>query len=325
MTTITAQRAPHSASNFAPAVEANAYGMNDRIKRLRQETFEAEPSLSIERALIETRFYKENYGKYPIPILRAMNFYEICKQKTIYIGEDELIVGERGPRPKAVPTFPELTCHSVEDLHILNTRELQRYTISQEDIDTYEREVIPYWKGRTQRERIFSHVPKEWKEAYEVGMFTEFMEQRAPGHTALDGKVYQYGLLDLKKRIEGELSALDFMNDPEATDKQEELTAMSISCDAAILLAERHADLADEMSLRERSPPCRRAEEDRRGMPPGSRPRSPYLLGSDPDVLVCPSRYDHGAEWLGCHEPWPFRPASGAFLRERDRRRNLDP
>ena len=95
MTIITAQRAPHSASNFAPTVEANAYGMNDRIKRLRQETFEAEPSLSIERALIETRFYKENYGKYPIPILRAMNFYEICKQKTIYIGKDELIVGER--------------------------------------------------------------------------------------------------------------------------------------------------------------------------------------------------------------------------------------
>jgi hypothetical protein len=94
MTIITAQRAPHSASNFAPTVEANAYGMNDRIKRLRQETFEAEPSLSIERALIETRFYKENYGKYPIPILRAMNFYEICKQKTIYIGKDELIVGD---------------------------------------------------------------------------------------------------------------------------------------------------------------------------------------------------------------------------------------
>lgn len=262
MTTITAQRAPHSASNFAPAVEANTYGMNDRIKRLRKETFDAEPSLSIERALIETRFYKGNYGKYPIPILRAMNFYEICKHKTIYIGKDELIVGERGPKPKCVPTFPELTCHSVEDLHVLNTRELQRYTISQEDIDAYEREVIPYWKGRTQRERIFSHVPQEWKDAYEVGMFTEFMEQRAPGHTALDGKVYKYGLLDLKERIRKELDGLDFMNDPEATDKQEELTAMSISCDAAILFAERHADLADEMSLTEKDP--KRAAELRR-------------------------------------------------------------
>ena len=228
--------------------------MNDRIKRLRQLSFESTPSLSIERALIETNFYKDNYGKYPVPILRALNFLEICKNKAIYIGADELIVGERGPKPKSVPTFPELTCHSVEDLQILNSREMQRYTISQEDIDTYEREVIPYWKGRTQRERIFSHVPAEWKEAYEIGMFTEFMEQRAPGHTSLDGKVYKYGVLVLKERIADELASLDFMNDPEATDKQEELTAMSVSCDAAILFAERHADLAEEMALTEKDP-----------------------------------------------------------------------
>ncbi|MCI6875637.1 MAG: trans-4-hydroxy-L-proline dehydratase [Parabacteroides sp.] len=233
--------------------------MNDRIKRLRKESFEAEPSLSIERALIETAFYKENYGKYPIPVLRAMNFYEICKKKTIYIGEGELIVGERGPKPKAVPTFPELTCHSVEDLHVLNTRELQRYTISQEDIDTYEREVIPYWKGRTQRERIFGHVPHEWRAAYEAGLFTEFMEQRAPGHTAMDGKMYKTGLLDVKARIEGELAKLDFLNDPEATDKQEELQGMAISCDAAILFAERHADLAEKMAA-ECEDPVRKAE-----------------------------------------------------------------
>lgn len=106
MSTTTAQRAPMSASNFAPAVEANAYGMNDRIKRLRQLSFEAEPSLSIERALIETRFYKENYGKYPIPILRALNFLEICKHKTIYIGKDELIVGERGPGTESRTDLP---------------------------------------------------------------------------------------------------------------------------------------------------------------------------------------------------------------------------
>lgn len=234
--------------------DANALGMNSRIKRLRKQTFEAEPSLSIERALIETNFYKENEGKFPVPVLRALNFLEICRRKTLYIGKDELIVGERGPAPKAVPTFPELTCHSVEDLHILNTRELQRYTICQEDIDRYEKEVIPYWKERTQRERIFNHVPDEWRNAYEAGIFTEFMEQRAPGHTALDGKVYRYGLLDLKDRIYKEIKKLDFMHDPEATDKQEELTAMAISCDAAILLAERHADLAEEMALQEADP-----------------------------------------------------------------------
>ena len=83
--------------------------MTERISKLRKISVETEPSLSIERALIETQFYKENLDKYPVPVLRALDFLEICKKKTIYIGEDELIVGERGPKPKAVPTFPELT------------------------------------------------------------------------------------------------------------------------------------------------------------------------------------------------------------------------
>ena len=234
--------------NYSIKHPENLNGMNERIRRLRQQNFDTPTTLSIERALIETAFYKEHYGTMPTPILRARNFYEICKKKTIYIGPDELIVGERGPLPKAVPTFPELTCHSVEDLHTLNERELQRYTISQEDIDTYEREVIPYWKGKTQRERIFNHVSKEWEEAYHAGVFTEFMEQRAAGHTAMDGKMYHEGLLDVKARIEKRIAELDYIYDPEATDKQQELEAMAISCDAAILFAERHAELAEKMA-----------------------------------------------------------------------------
>ncbi|MBQ9284670.1 MAG: glycyl radical protein [Bacteroidaceae bacterium] len=228
--------------------------MNERIKRLRQENFDTPTTLSIERALIETEFYKKNYGTMPIAVLRAKNFYEICKRKTIYIGKDELIVGERGPVPKAVPTFPELTCHSVEDLHTLDTRELQSYHISQQDIDTYEREVIPYWAGKTQRERIFNHVSKEWEEAYHAGVFTEFMEQRAAGHTAMDGKMYNIGLTELKERIQKKIDSLDFIYDPEATDKQQELEAMAISCDAAILFAERHSQLAGKMAAQEKDP-----------------------------------------------------------------------
>ena len=240
--------------NFSIKYPENEGGMNERIKRLRQQNFDTPTTLSIERALIETAFYKENYGTMPIAVLRAKNFYEICKKKTLYIGDDELIVGERGPLPKAVPTFPELTCHSVEDLHTLNERELQRYTISQEDIDIYEREVIPYWKGKTQRERIFNHVSKEWEEAYHAGVFTEFMEQRAAGHTAMDGKMYHEGLLDVKARIEKKIASLDYIYDPEATDKQQELEAMAISCDAAILFAERHAELAEQMAAKEQNP-----------------------------------------------------------------------
>ena len=245
--------------NFPIKYPENDGGMNDRIKRLRQQSLNTPATLTIERALIETEFYKKYYGTMPIAELRARNFYEICKKKTIYIGDDELIVGERGPVPKAVPTFPELTCHSVEDLHVLNDRDLQSYKISQEDIDTYEKVVIPYWAGKTQRERIFNHVSEAWKDAYEAGVFTEFMEQRAAGHTAMDGKMYHEGLLDIKEHIARKLSELDFINDPEATDKQMELKAMDISCDAAILFAERHAKLAEEMAEKE-TRPQRKAE-----------------------------------------------------------------
>ncbi len=240
--------------NFDLKYPQNDGGMNERVKRLRKESVETPTTLTIERALIETAFYKENYGKMPVAVLRASNFLEICKKRTIYIGKDELIVGERGPVPKAVPTFPELTCHSVEDLNVLDTRELQPYHISQEDIETYRKEVIPYWEGKTQRERIFNHVSDEWKEAYQAGIFTEFMEQRAAGHTAMDGKMYHTGLLETKERIARKIAELDYINDPEATDKEHELEAMSISCDAAIVLAERHAELAEKMAAEEKDP-----------------------------------------------------------------------
>jgi formate C-acetyltransferase len=253
--TETPQRAALSEGNFYELKEGViGPGMNARVQRLRRLSVETEPSLSIERALHETAFYKANYGKHSIPVLRALNFLDHCQKKTLYIGEDELIVGERGPRPKSVPTFPELTCHSVEDFQVLNSREQQRYTISAEDIAVYEREVIPYWQGKTIRERIFSHVPPEWQAAYEAGLFTEFMEQRAPGHTALDGKIYRTGMLDFKRQIAEQLKALDFLNDPEATDKAEQLKAMDLSCDAVIVFAERHADLAESMAVREKNP-----------------------------------------------------------------------
>ncbi len=226
-------------------------GMNERIQRLRKLSVDTEPSITIERAVHQTQFYRENYGKYPVPVMRALSFLDHCKRKTIYIGDGELIVGERGPKPKAVPTFPELTCHSVEDLNVLNTRDMQRYIVDEKDIETYEKEIIPFWQGKTQRERIFNHVPEEWKAAYEAGLFTEFMEQRAPGHTALDGKIYRKGMLDFKREIEEHLNSLDYMNDPEATDKADELNAMAISCDAAIIFAERHAQLAEEMAAKE--------------------------------------------------------------------------
>ena len=236
--------------------------MNERIAGLRKASFEEEPRISAERALLVTRFYQENSGKYSLPVLRALNFKNLCQKKTLYIGDDELIVGERGPHPKAVSTFPELTCHTLEDLQILNSRAMTGYAVGDEEIRIYKDVVIPYWEGRTMRERVFSSVSAEWKAVYEAGLFTEFMEQRAPGHTTLDGTIYRKGMRDFKAEIAQRLTTLDYRGDPEAADKAQELKAMDICCDAAILFAERHADLAETMARNE-GDPLRKKELER--------------------------------------------------------------
>lgn len=233
--------------------------MNERIARLRKESFETKPSVSIERALLTTEFYQENAGKYSIPVLRALNFKNLCAKKDIWIGPDELIVSERGPRPRAVSTFPELNCHTPEDFRILKSRDMTSYDVDDKDIEIYGEKVVPYWTGRTVRDIAFSRIPDNWKALYEGGAFTEFMEQRAPGHTSLDDTIYKYGLLDMKKKIADSISKIDWINDPLAMEHMEELKAMDISCDAAIIFATRHAKLAEEMAAKE-SNPQRKAE-----------------------------------------------------------------
>ena len=236
--------------------------MTPRIAKLREASFAARPCISAERARIVTRFYRDHMGKYSAPVLRALNFKNLCELKRIYIGPDELIVGERGPFPKAVSTFPELTCHSVEDLKTLNDRPMTRYAVDEAAIATYREEVIPFWQGRTMRERVFGHVPDEWRAAYEAGLFTEFMEQRAPGHTALDGAIYAKGMEDYKAEIAEHLERLDYLNDAAAAEKAEELKAMALACDGAIIFARRHAELAEELAAAE-ADPRRKAELER--------------------------------------------------------------
>ena len=233
--------------------------MNERTARLRQASLAAQPEISHERACLLTDFYRAQDGKYSIPVMRARSFLYLCEHKTIYLGDEELIVGERGPEPKSVPTYPELTCHSVEDLRILNSRPKTCYAVDDETLRVYDQQMIPYWRDRSMRDKIFAAMSDEWIEAYEAGLYTEFMEQRAAGHTVLDDKIYRRGMMDFKREICAAIAALDFVGDAEAYEKREQLTAMDIACDAVILFAERHAKLAAEMAARE-ADPARKAE-----------------------------------------------------------------
>jgi formate C-acetyltransferase len=242
--------------------------VSERVKKLRQQSLDADETLSIERAELMTEFYaqhllgKQNLGLVSEPVRRALAFQYLLEHKMIYIGEGELIVGEKGPAPKATPTYPELCCHSLQDLDMLNGREKIPFVISPQARQVYQEAIIPFWQGKSMRDLLFAEMTGEWKAAYEAGIFTEFMEQRAPGHTVLDDKIYRKGMLDFKAEVQHSLQGLDYLHDPQAYAKEQELQAMSVCAEALIRFAQRHADLARASAKREADPP-RKAELER--------------------------------------------------------------
>jgi formate C-acetyltransferase len=225
--------------------------MTERVARLRERSRAATPTLSTERAELLTAFYKQERGSLSEPVRRALAFRYLMEHKTITVDGDELIVGEKGPLPRAAPTYPELCCHTLEDLEVLDSREKIAFAVSDEARKVYEETIIPFWRGQSMRDRIFQEMTGAWKAAYQAGVYTEFMEQRSPGHTVLDDKIYHKGMIDFKRQIEQHLQSLDYLNDPEAYDKQEQLKAMRICADALIRFAERHAERARELAAQE--------------------------------------------------------------------------
>jgi pyruvate formate-lyase/glycerol dehydratase family glycyl radical enzyme len=233
--------------------------MNTRIERLRSECVNALPSVSGERAELLTSFYQSlDSDKRSVPVQRALAFQHLLEHQRIHVGRDELIVGERGPGPRATPTYPELCCHTLEDLRILPTRGKTPFQVDEDTRALYTDTVIPFWDGRSMRDRVFAAMSPEWTAAFEGGVFTEFMEQRSPGHAVLDDKIYRLGFADFEAWIEASKERIAASDDPAKGEKLEELTAMSICCDAIVRFAERHAERARQMA--ETADPRRRDE-----------------------------------------------------------------
>ena len=234
-------------------------GMNERIKTLRQQSVEAVPHIYIERAKLITDAYKMYEGTVSVPEMRALAFKHFMENRSLCINDHELIVGEKGDSPQAAPTFPELCCHTLEDMNVMDSRDIIFFKVNDNDRKIQEEEIIPYWEKRSLRNKMLSNLGEEWKKCYGAGIFTEFMEQRGPGHTVGGDVFYRKGFLDLKAEAQAHLDTLDFINDKDALRKKQELEAMKICCDAIIIYAKRYAKYAKELAEKE-SDPVRKAE-----------------------------------------------------------------
>ncbi|MCK5838866.1 MAG: glycyl radical protein [Bacteroidales bacterium] len=230
--------------------------MNERIKKLRTQSLKAVNRISPERALLVTHFYKSSENlEVSVPVKRALCLKYILEYKRICINDGELIVGERGPAPKATSSYPEICLHSEKDLKILDSRPKVSFKADEETKRAYKEIIAPFWEGKSHRDRLIYEMDSEWIDAYEAGVFTEFQEQRAPGHTVLGGKIYKKGFLDFIEQIRGNIKKLDFVNDPDVLEKKEELMAMEIAANALITFANRHSEELERLAKIENHEP----------------------------------------------------------------------
>ncbi|MBC7123430.1 MAG: formate C-acetyltransferase/glycerol dehydratase family glycyl radical enzyme, partial [Pseudothermotoga sp.] len=226
--------------------------MNDRIKKLREESVNAKVKISVERAKLITEFYRDKAPRnVSYPVLRALAFKYLMENCSLPVEDGQLIVGIRGTGPKEVPTYPEICVHTLEDLHTLETRKNMPYQVDNQTREIYEKEIIPFWSGQAMRDIIFENMTQEWKDAYEAGIWTEFMEQRAPGHTSGGAWIFKTGVLDIKNRIKEKIAQLS-TSDPEYFEKLEELKAMDIACDAILIYAKRYSEKLKNLAENEK-------------------------------------------------------------------------
>ena len=138
--------------------------MNIRVARLRKKNFQQFPEICAERAQIVTEAY-EQYKDLPAPLLRARAFEKIMKEMTIWIADDELIVGNQAKMAKGAPIFPEFSVKWVlDELDDFALRTSSRYYITEEN-KAILREILPKWIGRTTQDRAMAIIPEEAKEA----------------------------------------------------------------------------------------------------------------------------------------------------------------
>lgn len=227
--------------------------VNERISKLREESISTPVKISPERAMLLTEFYKsKNARGKSIPVQQASAFKYLLERVSLPVEEGQLIVGFRGSGVNEVPTYPEVCVHSLEDLDTLDSRHNMPYLVEDGTRQLYKNEVFPFWESKAMRDILFANLPGEWIDAYHAGVWTEFMEQRAPGHTAGGERIFKKGILDIKEEIKERIESLH-PSDHDYFDQLVELKAMDIASDAMLIYAERYVAKLEEMAGNEKN------------------------------------------------------------------------
>ena len=158
----------------------------ERIRHLKKRMFAEKRYASIEQAEIITRVYQENEDK-QISLKRALSLKASLEEIEIAMDPQELIVGNRTKGVRAGVVFPESGSSWVNcEFETLPTRPQDRFLVRQEDIDTFRKDIYPYWQNRSLEDGIRNACGSEIDAMAEVVKINQ--KDHAQGHICPDVK-----------------------------------------------------------------------------------------------------------------------------------------
>lgn len=220
----------------------------DRTARLRRQLMAHEPSVCHERAVLVTEVYAQLAEVLSPILVRAHALAAVLDRMSIFIGPDEVIVGNHAGRPRAAPVFPEYSWEWVlEELDSLPGRAADRFAVPPETRRAL-REVLPAWRARSFRDRAVHALPEDVLRAHHSLLFLLTSLGCGVGHLAPDySRVLNHGLEAMAGEARARLEALD-LTDPDALRSRDFCQAAAIVAAAAVRFANRFADLAERLA-----------------------------------------------------------------------------
>ena len=233
----------------------------NRATEILKKVRESKPQIDIERGLYFTKSFQKTEGQ-PL-ILRwakALKYY--AENASIYIDENQLIVGRSGKPGRYGILYPELDGDTLDEaIKTLPSRDVSPFDITPEDAKIITEQITPYWKGKTFHEDLAKALPRETKKLTYNGdkeLTSRYIVNETASFRSSLQWVHDYEIV-LEKGFEGikeealeRLQQLDSDSPVDQTEKRPFLEAQIITSDAIILWAERHAKLAKELSAKQR-------------------------------------------------------------------------
>ena len=188
--------------------------MTERIQRLRERLFDQEPKVCSERCKIFTESMKVDVNK-PIAIRRANAYYNVLDKMTVWVKDDELIVGNQAKWPKAAPIFPEYSNSWIlEEMngnpYRWENRPGDKFYVD-DDVKEELKECIEYWEDKTLVNYLRSSLSEEILNAWDSGIIDEtWVVGAGLGNEIPDyNLVITKGLRDVIERTKERIERLD--------------------------------------------------------------------------------------------------------------------